>query len=728
MNGECAFCCHCGELEQVGTKLKKGCTKAENYGKMISTIFDMIFREGETLHTRNCIKVSFSVFLLISIVICQLSVSASSSEEGDELYTIKGSILEEDMLRFDIGANENMIEENGNSYVGNPSSGEGCSFLYDEENILSQYPFTVEFDFMLRNSGSYNSRSSATTSFPSLISWNTTAIVNNKKKTTKGPILKIGGVDLRKDEDDEFDKQFLVMARDYVIGYSNKESIYQTYKVDGTTYYSTDESAIYSLSPREWIHIAIAVDPAGSATVYIDGKMITMLSNEVGRSAFSMSTQTVVSSYLSFGDDFDRYEFDYGIDNIAVRVNTPEEFYKIDATNELFSLDFEGYHFDSKYRKIGSALASFTAEGLDTYTISEHIMKSGDARSYAKFSITDMQACEEGRTYMDVSLTSRIGGELYTPVAGKRYIVQASFALENGQSASSKLPLFAIGKYSSSYTGLLYTNDNGYFVKTIMGDMYLYNSEGIRLTPYCESDESGMPECFSNVCLLVDELTNNVSVYINNTLAKACSTDGAKVDVTMLTAAADLTLLVVPDDACKPDGWDGTLSTLKYSIDADGAVAYQYIRFFSGVPSFSLVDMSIYLIPDSRPEFVGVQRSILVTDTYDLRFIAALDDIFLSNVGFHVQVDFDGKNKTQTVTGNTVFETINQAGLPPLKACQISEGQYLMALAISGIPSDGTYRFTIRPFVTDRKGQVIWGEPHTVICSDWGETITIDPD
>ena len=696
---------------------KKDCTKAENYGKMISTLFDTIFMEDETLRTRNRITAFFLAFLFLSIVICQPSVFASAAEEN-EMFTMKGSILKEDMLRFDLGTNESMSEENGNSYVGNPSNGEGCSFLYDDVNILSQYPFTVEFDFLLRNNGTYNASSSATTSFPSLLSWNTTAIVSGKEKTTAGSILKLGGVDLREDDDDEFDKQFLVMARDHSVGRSDVDSSYQTYKIDGTTYYSTDESAIYYLTPEEWVHIAVTVDPAGSATVYIDGKMITMLSAETGRSAFSMSTKTVISSYIKLGDNFDRYGFDYGIDNIAVCVNPPEEFYRIDASNELFSLDFERYHFDSKYRAIGSALGSFAAEGLDTYTLLTVATDSGAEKSFAKFSVADSQACEAGNTYMDISLTSIIGGELYTPVSENRYVIRATLALDSHEYASDDLPLVAIEKYSNACTGLIYTDQNGYFVKTAEGTVYLYDSAGVRLTPYREHGEEGIPEYFSELHVLVDEQSNTVSVYVDNVLAKACSTNGALADVMLLTDAADLPIAVVADDACKPDGWDGTLSTLEYNANADGAVDYQYIRLFSGVPSFSLVEMSVLLIPESYPEYVGVQQSTDVGDTYDLRFVAGLDDIYVNNVGFYVEVEEDGLLKNKTVTGNTVFESLCQTGLSPLKACQLSEGQYLTALVISNIPTEGTYRFTVTPFVTKRDGTVLSGNAQTVVFSD----------
>ncbi len=114
----------------------------------------------------------------------------------------------------------------------------------------------------------------------------------------------------------------------------------------------------------------------------------------------------------------------------------------------------------------------------------------------------------------------------------------------------------------------------------------------------------------------------------------------------------------------------------------------------------------------TAPEFVGIQTSTGFDeqngDTFGIRFIASIDNLAYSSLGFKIQALYEGGSKAEKyMKSEYVYTTLN--GMDGKKTMQYKasdfDAAYLMALSITGIPvSTGTVTFRVTPYAIREYG------------------------
>ena len=139
-------------------------------------------------------------------------------------------------------------------------------------------------------------------------------------------------------------------------------------------------------------------------------------------------------------------------------------------------------------------------------------------------------------------------------------------------------------------------------------------------------------------------------------------------------------------------------------------------------------DFGIHCL-DSEINFIGTQQkedaNYELDTKYDLRFIFALDALYLNDVGIKVEAEMSGGEKYDAASGTltasssrTVLNGVMANGeVRKPGAYGAGYGGYYLALAITDIPLDtsATYTFTLTPYVTHHGGETVFSEAsHTV--------------
>ena len=188
---------------------------------------------------------------------------------------------------------------------------------------------------------------------------------------------------------------------------------------------------------------------------------------------------------------------------------------------------------------------------------------------------------------------------------------------------------------------------------------------------------------------------------------------------------------------------DGALKWIReFNLTADKGMS---IRIGDHTPRQTQVkysiskDFGIHCL-DSEISFIGTQQKEDANyewDTkYDLRFIFALDDLYLNDVGVKVEAEMTGGTMYDDASGEltasssrTVLNGIMANGevRKPGSHGTGYGGNYL-ALAITDIPldSDAIYTFTLTPYVTYHGGETVFSESsHKITVSFIGDRMNI---
>ena len=165
--------------------------------------------------------------------------------------------------------------------------------------------------------------------------------------------------------------------------------------------------------------------------------------------------------------------------------------------------------------------------------------------------------------------------------------------------------------------------------------------------------------------------------------------------------------IVVGMNEDKVAAWKGSSSTI------DSAVQ---IRAINVDTSYLVDDIQIWSNVKTKtvPEIIGYQTTSLQNSTYDIRFIAQTKGIAATGMGFDVQYSFLMGGKTISGTKRIYCEYLYQSlttdfGDSTLKADVENGYNYLIALAINGIPSDAKATYTVTPFALYGEDEVALG-------------------
>ena len=117
------------------------------------------------------------------------------------------------------------------------------------------------------------------------------------------------------------------------------------------------------------------------------------------------------------------------------------------------------------------------------------------------------------------------------------------------------------------------------------------------------------------------------------------------------------------------------------------------------------------------PTCVGYQvKDDTATDgSYSLRFLATVNSLDFAEVGFEITAAYGSDSKPFTKSCKYVYQSVNAAN--GSVTAESKGGDYLIALAITGIPEDvGEVTYTVKPFAkTSTEATPIYGDAVTVV-------------
>ncbi|MBR4873216.1 MAG: hypothetical protein IKV00_05195, partial [Clostridia bacterium] len=509
----------------------------------------------------------------------------------------------------------------------------------------------------------------------------------------------------------------------------------------------------YDITEGEWFNVAVTVipDSANNAQLllYINGELVAMRPQAL---VFQADWQSVRIGAVN--TRFIRSKNNY--DNISIRVHeTIAEAYK-DVSNDRISFAFDRFQstvLDPNYggSYFGSAFSpSAMRVGAYSNTLdpSLDILNTEKHGAYAYFSDTSIATSD----CLQFSMTTKVGGTTadtgvkHQVVSDYKYEAKTSIAVDRNNPLN--VDMIRLSKYTDTFAKVVLLKlDTAGFVAN---GQALYTINGERLSPYT-TVTNGVPEAFTDVRVVVDEIANRYSVYVNGKVAYYKSGD-AYVPFYNMSMPSPETTNIGYTNADKAEYATLNVDKTKYHTYTDeyfqeliknGAVskytyACEYIRFFQGWNNFYLKDVTVSAIPDSDVEWIGVQERVdTANNLFDVRFVAAIDDIYVPNIGFRVEAFMNGESRgTEDIIVDYAYDAI-QAGDGYVHAYECLEGEYLTAFRVVGIDltndASDVYTFKVTPYTADEDGtRLSVGETRTFkyngqgVCVDNGRPKEID--
>ena len=180
--------------------------------------------------------------------------------------------------------------------------------------------------------------------------------------------------------------------------------------------------------------------------------------------------------------------------------------------------------------------------------------------------------------------------------------------------------------------------------------------------------------------------------------------------------------------------YSGSTTSLSFTADAIEALKAKTSKVVFGKTNTTAADRGIsYTFDDVRiynkaltaselaainmPTCIGyqVKDDTEAEGVYSLRFLATLNSLDFSEVGFEITASYGTSEKQFVKNCRYVYQAVNATG-----ECVTAEsrgGNYLIALAITGIPDDiGEVTYTIRPYAKSGSDAApIYGASATVV-------------
>lgn len=473
----------------------------------------------------------------------------------------------------------------------------------------------------------------------------------------------------------------------------------------------------HSISYGEWYNISLAVDPATKHVIaYLNGEYFGMTQ---GRAVINASNS---SAAFRIGINYattTAYRFAFKVDDLNFyQLKDASEIYTTQASNVIASLKYD----TNSYSRISDAMGKGTTTAFGT-----------SSSSFRTSNIVDNKyGILSGTAYKEISLSTAFGDKEYN-LSDKKYEIHIKFAVPSTDEDGTGMPdatetdslnLVRLSKYDDPIQSVLMgrTQKGEY---TANGKT-LYDISGKSLSFVRDFDENGAPigEA-SDLRVVVDEKNNVYSVYVDGCIAyyKEGSTLVPFMNVTMPYAKGD-----VKDEVSSY----GEITKEMANNAGYTKFAYQYLRVFRDIKTVAVEELTISLVGDRDVEFVGAQVKTAdqgaAAETFDLRFLFGLDDLFSDSVGFQIKAYKNGVqvgNTYETSVENeikTVSKSVNAANghFDTFSAFETDKGHYLAAFKITGIEetnSNDVYRFEIVPY-TRAVSPAHDVEEATKVCAD----------
>ncbi len=587
-------------------------------------------------------------------------------------------------------------------------------WIRDTNLVLLDTPYTVSFDYMVGEGGKFVATNSTDTYYLSLVS-----LITEGTAIKYGSMVRVGAQDT--DSDGSLDKYFLVMNK----GYSEAD----------------DSSAVYYLTPGEWIRVSVAVHPRDkSVYLYVNDELVGMAI----RDAYQLGSGITKSS-IRIGDSYRRFVFPWAVKDVEVDV-TPKSLLETTASGEIFHMDFgkslavnPGIAANNNPILGGTATNwSMSYEGVTGFTT---YRDSGDTEGYSHVTVNPAAVQGGATNLFNLSTSATLSdGSFINLLEGKKYSIEISYALNKDKTSLSEKEIEAIEHYNanneanatdystsfnfynsltpvvirlSKYTDgnacrLFDNTKNGLRIHTASGTLNAYYKNGTRPNGYSSFDENGKPKNgFLNVKAVVDEATNTYTAYANGELLYYKDANDnliPAVNVAMKVTASSASL-VYGDST-----WDGFYSSIPRA-KADGTTHSgglkntSYIRFLQSAYDFSVQDIKVEKL-DKGVELVGSQvKKHNDSESFDVRFVFGVDDIYVHNIEYDIKASStDGDvGEIKTVDSkSTVYRSIVADG-KAVNAYKYDQGKYFSVFAVEDVPlsdENVTYIFEVTPYIT----------------------------
>ena len=337
--------------------------------------------------------------------------------------------------------------------------------------------------------------------------------------------------------------------------------------------------------------------------------------------------------------------------------------------------------------------------------------------------------------------------------------------------AKSNSSIIRLSKWhDNNQVRLLFLNVNGLYNNALneTGTWYFCDKDGNIYNPITKLDETGRPLKMTSVEAIIDEWNNTYTLYIDGNLAYrkngvASTTVIPAVDMPMKVQFGNTSLTHttvygsgktyeayadVYKDAPEYKAWEasgkafamvphhltvtpaGSTETVQLGYPEDTWKNTSYIRFFQATYDAVVESLEINKIRDSKIEYIGSQmKEGELPETFDLRFVFGVDDVYVNNVFYRVSAEINAEGKGLDVDSeydNKVYSSIVADG-KTINAYEYFEGNYFSVLKVSGVEkadADTLYTFTITPYTVNGKGESVpTGEAYDVQFNGLGEYI-----
>ena len=331
---------------------------------------------------------------------------------------------------------------------------------------------------------------------------------------------------------------------------------------------------------------------------------------------------------------------------------------------------------DWNYGTIGATRTDADGNTVKTTEIREE----GDSK-YLRVNHSRVSA-ENLNAYLDAKESKFISEDTYLIETAIRYTANTSYALTvaevyNAEKAMGAPLLFVKGETNEFYVTL---RGVPYSITDISGNIiYVGGIDG---------------EGFTKVAILVDDVNNTYTLYVNDRLAYYVYGEE-------LLPCLDMPMHFME-------------TTVEFYED--------FVRLLE-IPSMKFADSILdidYVNVISTPnglatEIKGSQtKSVLADAEFAVRFVSGLDTLYAECVGYEITVEYtEGStsyNKTSDVSSRTVFEKIEAAG--SYVTAESQNSKYLAVMEIHDIPMEIPVTITAKPYVV-RNGAKVYGEAYT---------------
>ena len=446
---------------------------------------------------------------------------------------------------------------------------------------------------------------------------------------------------------------------------------------------------------NDWSRVqALCLSDASSSDhtvyLYIDGALMST------KSAFS------IAKILRIGCEKNTYDAQW--DNIRIYISDKPDAYDnvSDGTldgNKLISLEISNTASLEKYmnNKISGVMWNFkdfdtTSKDINESTVNV-LLNKGDYLRVVHREIKDTSA------YNFLINKSALGGhQQYVVETEVRYTCPTGFELEvlstfDAATQSKDKLVYVLGTSRE-----IVFNRNGFTYN-------LTDANGNKL--YAE-DVTEDATKFTKIAVIVDEAAGNYSIYVNG---KVAYYNYGEDIVTATAIDIDKTPIYEPDGMLSQTSSTLSINNMPTSTSADALL--------------DIKSVNLYVLRTGVAPYVMATQSKVEATKFDVRFIAPIDMLYGTEVGFDITTN-QSNSKEVTRSSNIVYSSVKAIDETTQTERDFTadefDGTYLTVISVTGASVVDTVEFTVKPFIIIGDSK-IYNESFTVTYSG-GKAVT----